>query len=940
MITKAKPLYIALLALLIEFTRQFGLGIDWGSEFHKSTMLLPKKGFQMVENSISKRKTPSIVSLCGEERFFESQAVIKFPRAACESFYMLNRFFEAENSSFAQEFSDVDKFFYENLKPVFEKHSVVFASESPVLKNFKREIALQVGDDFSGTLPENFFRLEEIFAMMLDLEKDNALKTSQVEFKEAMFTIWDNSLSIPARKRLLSSIHLAGLKPLGFVHENTAAAVYFSMDRKPENVDESEHMLFVNIGSLGTKLSLIKFHATNETLANNSTLIHPAVSTIKDLYSGKFSGHLLDVCLGEYALAKQIKDIKRTIKPDEVTLFKRRRLYNEIKRAKETITVNKEINFFVEDFFDDRHLNVKLSRPEFEETCKDYFDELKNLLTSFMKEAKEQNIDISKIEIIGGTVRVPRVQEIVKEATGIAPSTHINGDEGMAFGAAFIAANFSAGVRTKKIIMNDGPNYEINLEVKFPENSNQTNKDVVLFPFKSNYGSKKKMNIKKLQDDVTMILNEKSNNYSIQYHVTGIQKELEKFKEKNIPDWKVDFYFELDHTGIPKLANSELQLKENVTYTVNKTLPKTNATDNETAPEVVQEVKTKLVVHTLKLTIDLVKETYVSLRENKSAFEESRLLLKSIKSKELEKHKRSAIKNKLESFIYKLNNEAEDVNSMKFLSEDELSQFKAKAEEIDNFLFSNESETAELFKFENLIRDVEGLFNPLNMRKDEFKERDNSWNLWKEFHKNVTSSFEDLKNNKPWITAEQFNETFSKIETAQQQIEEFYKQQLEMPLTADPVFNRKMLGDKVRTITTAMERLTRIPKPKAEKPKENVDKMMEEILKNMKNNMTGTNFTKEQMDEMLKKMQDLKDGFEKVKKAGKAAGINEEDINGETTDTENLFDEDTDQSTDQQTEENTEQNSEKQEQATDGNEDILTPEETPKVEDEEIPVDL
>ena len=940
MIRIVKPLYIAMLALLVEFAHQFGLGIDWGSEFHKSTMLLPKQGFRMVENSISKRKTPSIVSLCGEERFFESQAVIKFPRAACESFYLLNRFFEAENSTFSRDFSDSDKFFFENLQPIFEKHSVIFGSDSPILKNFKREIALQLDEGFTGTLPEHYLRLEEIFAMMLDLEKDNALKTGQVQFKEAMFTIWDNSLSIAARKRLLSSIHLAGLKPLGFVHENTAAAIYFSMDRKPENIDESEHMLFVNIGSLGTKLSLLKFHAKNETLANNSTLIHPAVTSVKDVYSGKFSGHLLDICLGEFALAKQLKDIKRAIQSDEITLFKRRRLYNEVKRAKETLTVNREFNFFVEDFFNDRHLNVKLSRGEFEEACKGYFDELEKILADFMKDIKEQKIDISKIELIGGTVRVLKVQEIIKEVTGITPSTHINGDEGMAFGASFISANFSAGIRTKKIIMNDGPNYEINLQVKFHENSNQTDKDVVLFPFKTNYGTKKKMNIKKLQEDVTMTLTEKASNYLIEYRITGVQKELEKFKDKNVTDWKVDFYFELDHTGVPRLINSDLQLKENVTYTVNKTLPKTNTTGNETAPEVVQEIKDKLVVHTLKLAVSSVKETYVSLKENKAAFDESKLLLKTIKAKEIEKQKRSAIKNRLESFIYKLNGEAEDANSAKFLSELELTQFKAKAEEIDNFLFSNESETAELSKFEDLIRDVENLFNPLNLRKDEFKEREASWSIWNDFYKNITSSLEDLKNNKPWITPEQFNDTFNKIETAKKQIEEFYKQQLDMPLTLDPVFNRRMLSEKVKMITSSMDKLSRTPKPKTEKPKEkeNMDKMMEEILKNMKKNLTGTNFTKEQMDEMLKKMQDLKDGFDKVKMAGESAGLSEDELMGETPE-DNLETND-EQTTGEQSDANSEPAQGEETETTDGGESTSSQDEVPKSEEEQIPVDL
>jgi hypoxia up-regulated 1 len=878
----AKPLYLGILILVAEMTRQFGLGIDWGNEFHKSTMILPKKGFQMVENSISKRKTPSTLSFCGEDRFFESQAVIKFPRAACESFYMLNRFFETDKNSFTTDFSDTDKYFFEDLKVTFDKHSLVFESQSPVLKNFQRNSTIQTIDDFKGTVPVNYIRLEELFAMMLDIEKDNAFNTGQVEFKEAMFTIWDSSMSIAARKRLISSIHLGGLKPLGFVHENSAAAVYYAIDRKPENSTESENTLFVNIGSLGTKLSLIKFHSTNQTLISNQTLVLPTVSVVKDQYFHKFSGHLLDVCLGDFALSKQLKDFKRALKPNEITISKRRRLYNEVKRAKEMLTVNREVNFYVEDFFDDRHLNVKISKSEFEENCKIYFDELSNLLKSFINALKTDNVLINKVEILGGAVRVPRIQEIIKEVTQTTPASHINGDEGMAYGASFIAANFSAGIRTKKIILNDGPNYEIDLSVKFPENSNQTNKDTILFPFKTNYGTKKKMNIKKLQDDVKMILTQKNENYSIEYSVEGVQKALDRFQNKNVTDWKADFYFEIDHMGIPKLLNSDLQIKENVTEIVNKTLPKVNKTENDTTPpEVIQEIKYKLVVHTIKLTISSIKESYISLMDNKVAFEESKKLLSSIKNKELEKQRRSAIKNSLESFVYKLSSEAED--SASFLSEVEISKFKEKSEEIDNFIFSSEAESAEMSKFENLITDVDSLLSPLESRKDEFKNRESNWKNWNQFYKNMTTSIQDLKNNKPWISSENMTDTVKKLETSHKQVEEFYKQQLEMPLFSDPVFNRRVIAEKTRIVSNSVDKIRRIPKPKPEKTKDKTDKTIDDVLKNMKNNLTDTNFTKEQMEEMLQKMKDMKANIEEATKTAGESQMPEDEKNESQT---------------------------------------------------------
>ena len=90
MIVKTVLVIISELALRII---SFGLGIDWGSEYHKSTMLLPKTGFRMVENHTSGRKTPSVISICDNERFFESQAVAKFNRIACETLIFSNRYF-------------------------------------------------------------------------------------------------------------------------------------------------------------------------------------------------------------------------------------------------------------------------------------------------------------------------------------------------------------------------------------------------------------------------------------------------------------------------------------------------------------------------------------------------------------------------------------------------------------------------------------------------------------------------------------------------------------------------------------------------------------------------------------------------------------------------------------------------------------------------------
>ena len=851
---------LALIALtLFGRAMSFGLGIDWGVEFHKSTTLLPKSGFKMVENQISKRKTPSSISFCGEERIFENQAVVKFTRQNCETYHYLTRYLEGVNGTLLKQFPDFERYFLDTALPIFDKKSAVFKTNFPLTKEFQRNHTSWPTND-TQKLPENFFRLEEILGMMIEMEKENAEKTGETKFGEAVFTIWDNSISIPARKIYASACHLAGLKPAGFVHENTAAAVYYSTDRKPVSPTESEIYLFINTGSFGTKLSLIDFNVVEQKGLGNTTFLVPAVTVLKDKFDSSFSGHLLDICLGEYALEKQLKSLNRKIKDEENTIWKRRRLFIEAKRVKEILSANKEIPFYVEDFFEDRHLNVKISRTEFEENCGHIFDKLKTIIKDFSKEGKKA----TKLEVLGGVFRVPKVQEILREVTGLTLGVHINGDEGMAYGAAFISANNTAGIKTKKIFSYDGPNYEIDITIKFNDTSS-TPKTTTLFPFKTPYGTKKKMNIKRLAEDIQLKLSQKNEDYFVEYRIEGAAAAIEKYKQKNLTDWKVDLYLELDPLGIPKLTRTDIQIKESVAEIFNKTLPKTNKTDNKTtndtnatssAPEVVSETRYKIVVHNERLKLSTIGESYQGLSDDKDAFEESKALLRNIREKEDAKKKLSEIKNKLESYVYKLGADSNDPDVNRFLSGEEQQKFKDKSTEIDNFLFSDEAQTAELKQFTDMVRGVEAMLNPLNYRRGEHREKGTLWAWWENYWQNVTKGFEELKKSKPWITDDKIEETKKKIEGYKDTIEDLYKQQEAKSLFENPVFTTHDVAENVKYIGNALDRLSRTPKPKlSANLTDDLDKFMSEDFKKM--NHTDSNFTKEQLDELMEKFKEF-----------------------------------------------------------------------------------
>ena len=711
-------------------------------------------------------------------------------------------------------------------------------------------------DDF----PHDYIRLEEFLAMMLDNERINAVKTGEFEWNSAVFTIWDNSMSVRLRKMLQSSIRLAGMTPLAFVHENTAAIVYNSMDKSPSTEQLKDETVFViNVGAFATKLSLMKIESiANGAGATNSTVYIPSIKVIKDAFNITFSGHLLDECLANFGLAKQLKQMKSTATKEELGLMRMRRLYNEIAKTRETLSANKETLLNLEDFFEDRSLSVKVSRVEFEENCESLFSDFERIIIDFMFEIEREKI--TRTEIIGGVVRTPKVQEILKSKFKLPISMTINGDEGSAFGAAFIAANNTVGLKMKKIIMNDGPNYAVNLGIEF-NNGESASRYTELFPIKSNYGSKKRISIKNLKSDAVVALNVTTPEfYELRYNVTGIEKGLNKYASKNITDFKTVFNFVLDQLGLPRLLSAELVLKEEYTEVKNKTITSQNKTDGTNYTETVPENVARTNNYTYKLQIDTISETYKSLIDYKDLFEESKAFLKQVKKIEEDRKQQSEMKNKLESYIYKLKSDATEPSENKYLNATQRADFLEKSSEIDFLLYEGDASNLTRENIRKLTSESEELLKMLNFRRTEHQEREKVNSLWQQFLVNSTNAVAEIRKDRTWTPPEKITELEESIQSAKEELEAAYRTQLNLDLNVDPVFRSQDVSARVKKLSAQINKVGKIPKPKEPvKPvnaTENLDELLKKAMKDLKYNMTGDNLTDEQIDEMLKAYKD------------------------------------------------------------------------------------
>ena len=111
-------------------------------------------------------------------------------------------------------------------------------------------------------------------------------------------------------------------------------------------------------------------------------------------------------------------------------------------------------------------MKFNLEREVFEEAAAGFFARVKDPINSALAEAGLTMDDIDQVEILGGGVRTPKTLENMEIAFGRKDlSTHLNGDEAMCFGSAFIASNSSSAYKVKHVFLTQNPKYDVHVKI-------------------------------------------------------------------------------------------------------------------------------------------------------------------------------------------------------------------------------------------------------------------------------------------------------------------------------------------------------------------------------------------------------------------------------------------------------------------------------------------
>ncbi len=296
-------------------------------------------------------------------------------------------------------------------------------------------IKRHMGEDYKTNIDGKDYTPQEISAMILRKLADDASSYLGEKVTSAVITVpaYFNDAQRQATK---DAGKIAGLDVLRIVNEPTAAALAYGLEK-----DNSEKVLVFDLGGGTFDVSILEI----------GDGVHEVLSTSGDTHLGgdDFDKKIMDWICEEFK------------KQEGMDLSNDKQAMQRIKEAAEkakcelssVVETNINLPFITADANGPKHLDLNLTRAKFEELSYDLLERCKKPVEQALSDAGLSKNEINEVVLVGGSTRIPAVQQLVKEYTGKEPNQSVNPDEVVAVGAA-VQAGVLAG-EVKDIVLLD-----------------------------------------------------------------------------------------------------------------------------------------------------------------------------------------------------------------------------------------------------------------------------------------------------------------------------------------------------------------------------------------------------------------------------------------------------------------------------------------------------
>ena len=414
-------------------------------------------------------------------------------------------------------------------------------------------IKRHMGENYKVSIDDKNYSPQEISAMVLQKLKSDAESYLGETVTEAVITV-PAYFSDAQRQATKDAGKIAGLDVKRIINEPTAAALAYGLDNEKE-----QKIMVYDLGGGTFDVSIIEIgDGVVEVLATNGDT---------RLGGDDFDNRVINYLVSEF---KRMEGID--LSADKMAMQRLKEAAEKAKKELSTVTSsNINLPFITMNQDGPKHLDINLSRAKFDELTADLVDRTMGPVRNALSDAGLNASELDKILLVGGSTRIPAVQDAVKKITGKEPFKGINPDECVAIGASIQGGKMAGDAGASSILLLDVTPLSLGIETlggvatKLIERNTTTNKKQIFSTAEDNQTA---VDIHVVQGERPLA---KDNKTLGSFRLEGIAP-----ARRGVP--QIEVAFDIDANGIVHVSAKDLGTGKEQAITITAS---TNLSDDE-----------------------------------------------------------------------------------------------------------------------------------------------------------------------------------------------------------------------------------------------------------------------------------------------------------------------------------------------------------------------